>query len=127
MPPERILGFFAVIASTLLCFEILPAIGEVVMMLLDRIAFGFRCIGVNNPAFAWLLLGALVGAVAGFAMGLGRAGAPRLRPKVALYGVGAMGCLFILGLIYCATMPPTHPKPVTATNGHSVTISLWVP
>jgi hypothetical protein len=128
IPPIRIVGFFVVMVATILCYDLLPDVGQAVLIILDRIAFGTRWLDVNVPALSWLLVGALMGGVTGFAMGIRRAGAPKLAPRVVLTGIAALGVLFILGLGYAGAMPPTHPRIVNrVTNTAPVNVNVWAP
>jgi hypothetical protein len=127
IPPVRVIGFFAVIIATVACYNLLPPIGQIVLLALDKTAFGMRWLDVNSPPIAWSLLCGLGGAMVGFAMGLRRAGAPRLAPKFALYGAGAIFLLFLLGLIYAGAMPPTHPPAIAPHSSHSINITVMTP
>ncbi|HEY0777032.1 MAG TPA: hypothetical protein VGD56_03605 [Gemmatirosa sp.] len=63
----------------------------------DSLAHAFRWIGVTSPSVAWLLLGVVVGGIAGACVGLRRAGAPVSRRVVRGTATVVGGALLVAG------------------------------
>jgi hypothetical protein len=109
---EDVLGWGALGIALLLLvlgIQVLGHGGQALLVKTEFIAYGLTDFGITNPTVAWLVLGALVGGAAGFAIGFGRAGR---KVEMAFASVTVPALLVLLSVLSSSAPKPALIAPL---------------
>ena len=110
---DELLGWIGLIVVVVLLVYGIPVLGNAGQGLLvgtEFVAYGLSCFGVANPMVAWIVLGILLGAAAGFAVGFGRAGR-----KLEMVCAGVLVPVFVIVLSVLSQGAPKPESPQEKT------------